>query len=154
MQYRVFEYAVDVVRGKLALAEVPIRFRADVANLIENQTDLLEFVRNKKWEEIKELRDYKETAGLPYKDKVFDYDMRSAFKLSVALEAGKAVGDTFKINWTMQDNSTMELTLEDLVNVPLVAAQYSNSLHEQARALYDKIYAETDVVTIINLTWN
>lgn len=153
MQNRTYEYAIMVICSDMTLDDVPIRFRQDVQTLINNQESVLEYVRNKQWEEIKVARDNTETSGLPFKDKVLDYDMRSAFKLDIAMETAKQVGESFSIDWTMQDNTVMTLTYSDLLSIPLIAANYSNELHKKARAYRDKIYNITDIKAITEIKW-
>ena len=114
----------------------------------------------KKWEEIKAERDRLETAGLPYKNSIFDYNVRSAFKLEVAKSAaessiklGLATEDKISVTWTMQDNSTMDLTYMDLLQIPLVAKDYSNMLHEKGRKYREQIYSSTDIHFILSIKW-
>lgn len=147
-----FEYAIKLALGELNLSDIPIMFRDKASNL-QNTEELLEYVRSKQWEEIKKTRDNAETSGLPFKDKVLDYDMRSAFKLDIAMETAKQVGESFSIDWTMQDNTVMTLTYSDLLSIPLIAANYSNELHKKARSYRDKIYNKTDIKTITEIKW-
>ena len=102
-----FEYAIKLALGITALEDIPIMFR-DKASDLQNTEELLEYVRSKQWEEIKVNRDNAETSGLPFKDKILDYDMRSAFKLDIAMETAKQVGEGFSIDWTMQDNTVVD----------------------------------------------
>lgn len=150
--YMEFEYAIRLALGIVALEDIPVMFR-DKANQLQGTDELLDYVRNKQWEEIKVARDNAETSGLPFKNKVLDYDMRSAFKLDIAMETAKQVGENFSIDWTMQDNTVMTLTYADLLSIPLIAANYSNELHKKARAYRDKIYNETDIKTITKIKW-
>lgn len=147
-----FEYAIKLALGITALEDIPIMFR-DKASDLQNTEELLEYVRSKQWEEIKVNRDNAEISGLPFKDKILDYDMRSAFKLGIAMETAKQVGEGFSIDWTMQDNTVMTLTYSDLLSIPLIAANYSNELHKKARIYRDKIYNETDIKAIAKIKW-
>lgn len=147
-----FEYAIKLALGITALEDIPIMFR-DKASDLQNTEELLEYVRSKQWEEIKVNRDNAEASGLPFKDKILDYDMRSAFKLDIAMETAKQVGECFSIDWTMQDNTVMTLTYSDLLSIPLIAANYSNELHKKARIYRDKIYNETDIKAIAKIKW-
>lgn len=147
------EYAVDIIIKTKTLDEVPILYQSDVKLLINNSKEILNYVRNQQWEKIKAARDNAETSGLPFKNKVLDYDMKSAFKLDIAMETAKQVGESFTIDWTMQDNSVMTLTYEDLLSIPLIAANYSNELHKKARGYRDKIYNETNIEAIMKIVW-
>lgn len=147
-----FEYAVSLALGLVKVENIPVMFR-EKATQLQGTEELLEYVRNKQWEEIKKDRDNAETSGLPFKDKVLDYDMRSAFKLDIAMETAKQVGENFSIDWTMQDNTVMTLTYADLLSIPLIAANYSNELHKKARQYRDKIYNLTDIKEITGVKW-
>lgn len=147
-----FEYAIKLINGEITEDKIPIMFRNKSVLLVETE-ELLEYIRNKKWKEIKSARDNAETAGLPFKDSILDYDMKSAFKLEIAKQAGELVGDTFTINWTMQDNSVKQLTLSDLRNIPLLASQYSNNLHVKAREYRELIYSKTNIKEILAIKW-
>lgn len=147
-----FEYAINLALGLVKVENIPVMFR-EKASQLQGTEELLEYVRNKQWEEIKKDRDYAETSGLPFKDKVLDYDMRSAFKLDIAMESAKQIGDKFSIDWTMQDNTVMTLTYTDLLSIPLIAANYSNELHKKARQYRDKIYNLTDIKEITGIKW-
>lgn len=153
LQNKVYDYALQVLNEEITIDEVPIRFRDLVTNLMQDMDNILGYARNKKWEEIKAARDNAETAGLPFNGSVLDYDMRSAFKLEIAKQAGEVVGDTFVINWTMQDNTVQQLTLADLQNIPILASQYSNNLHVKARKYRELIYSKTDIKEILAIKW-
>lgn len=147
-----FEYAISLALDLVEVENIPVMFR-EKATQLQGTEELLEYVRNKQWEEIKKDRDNAETSGLPFKDKVLDYDMRSAFKLDIAMETAKQVGESFSIDWTMQDNTVMTLTYADLLSIPLIAANYSNELHKKARQYRDKIYNLTDIKEITGVKW-
>lgn len=148
-----FEYAIKILTGEIQVADVPIMFRAKAQALVENQTELLEYARNKKWNEIKSTRDKLEESGCPFKDKMLDSDARSVIKINTMVEAAKQTGESFTIEWTMQDNSVLLLTYEDAISIPITLAVYSNSLHEQARLYREKIYSTNDIGEIMSIVW-
>ena len=154
-------YALLVYLGNMTINDVPILYRTDVQTLLStNMQDLLAYVRDEKWDEIKSERNRLETAGLPFKGSVLDYNLRSAFKLEVAQSAAKAsieLGliqpEDIVITWTMQDNSEMDLTYNDLLQIPIIAKAYSNELHSKGRIYREKIYSSTDIREIYQLKW-
>ena len=152
MQQRVYEYAIQIIMGTISIDNIPVLFKQDVNSVIGTQ-ELLKYAQDRKWAEIKNHRDTLETAGLPFKGTILDYDMRSAFKLEIAKETAKQVGPDTTFEWTAQDNSVITLTYEDLMQIPVVAAAYSNELHQHARNIRNIIYNTTDVKEVMEITW-
>lgn len=156
------QYALQVYLGTKTINEIPILYRDKVNHLLSNSiNDLISWLQDKKWEEMKAERDRLENAGIPFKDKYFDYDLRSAFKLEIAKSAsesaiklGLAQADDIVISWTMKDNSVMDLTYTDVLQIPLIVKDYSNMLHEKGRILREKIYSSSDINEINNIKWS
>lgn len=160
MNYITKDYAAEVLAGNMSievsetLPIIPTRYKVEVSEYVNNKAEeILEYIRNKKWEEIKKARNDAETSGCPFKDKILDSDQRSVTKINVMIEAAKQVGESFTIDWTMQDNSVLTLTYEDALSIPLILAQYSNLLHEKARVYREQIYNETNIKNIMNIKW-
>lgn len=149
-----YEYAIDIICGNVAAEDVPVMFREKAQALAEAPAQLLEYAQNKKWEEIKALRDSKETAGCPFKDRVIDSDERSVTKINTAVQAAQIYGEDFSIDWTMQDNSVMTLNYTEMLSVPLALAEWSNYLHQKARKIKEQIYAENDIAAIMAIGWD
>jgi hypothetical protein len=154
-----YEYAIKLACGQIEENNIPIMFR-QVAKNLQGTKELLNYIQNKKWEEMKAERDRLENAGIPFKDKYFDYDLRSAFKLEIAKSAsesaiklGLAQADDISISWTMKDNSVMDLTYTDVLQIPLIVKDYSNMLHEKGRELRQRIFESNDIVEINNIKW-
>lgn len=154
------EYAKLLYLGKLTTDSIPVMYRARVVGLVESFTELLQYVRDAKWEEIKAQRDYLETHQLDYNGKILDYDERSALKLEIAstgatgaIQNGLVKEDDFAIEWTLKDNTTTRLTYKDLMLIPLAAMHYSDALHQQGRVYREQIFSETDIATIEAITW-
>jgi len=94
--------------------------------------------------EINAERDRREISGFPYLGKTFDSDQRSHSRITTAVQAAQAamaVGQPFLIEWTCADNSTIELTGEQMVGVPVAFAMYGNALHQTARSLKTQVDA-------------
>ena len=155
-----YEYAKQIALGNITIDEVPVMFKTEAQELIDNNDALLAYVREVKWEEIKAHRDYLETHQLDYNGKILDYDERSALKLEIAstgatgaIQNGLVDADAFAIEWTLKDNTTTQLTYRDLMLIPLAAMQYSDALHQQGRLYREQIFTETDIATIEAITW-
>ena len=153
-----FEYAIKLACGQIEVDDIPIMFRQPAQDL-QNTEELLDYIQNKKWDEIKAERDRLETAGIPFKGKYLDYDLRSVMKLTKAatglrrlINQGKATEET-TIDWTMNDNSIMPLTCNELEEVDIIAMGYSNTLHEKGRLLRETIFANSNIIEIYNIKW-
>lgn len=149
-----YKYAVDVILGEIDLKDVPIMFREKTSDLLDNFPEkVLQYAQNLKWAEIKSTRDAKEVSGCPFKGSILDSDERSVTKINTAVNAAQVYGEGFVINWTMQDNSVMALTYEDMLAVPLALATWSNYLHQKARSIYEEIYNSDDVISVMKIGW-
>ncbi len=154
-----FEYALMLVMGIKQINDIPIMFRAKAQEL-QDSAELLQYAKNKQWNMIKEKRNEVEQAGLPFKAKVLDYDMLSVIRLNQAKDGlnalisnGTMTRDKAVIDWTMQDNTVMQLTINDLESIPIYAVQYSNELHQKARKLRDMIDNAKDIKSILAINW-
>ena len=128
--------------------------------LNERISELIAKVKDNKWEEIKFLRNKQEQSGLPFKGSILDYDIISVTRLTQArdglkeaIDIGAIKEEDAKIDWTMQDNSVMTLSYSDLKSIPLLASNYSNSLHVKARELRTLIENASTVEEIYNINW-
>lgn len=103
----------------------------------------VEAVASSAWEDVKAARDAAEQAGCPYMGKTLDSDQLSVQRISIAVQAAQgalAAGEgSFTLDWTMQDNSVVAMTAEQVVGMSAALAAYSNVLHEQARTLREQI---------------
>lgn len=85
--------------------------------------------------EINAARNAEEQGGFPYKGKVFDSDPISCIRISSAAQAMQMTAmaeDVPVITWTCQDNSTIDLTVADLMGLVVALAEWSNTCHQKA----------------------
>lgn len=108
-------------------------------------------VATQKWNEVKIARDTAEQAGCPYMNSVLDSDNISVQRISIAVQAAQqavaAGAKDFTLDWTMQDNSVIAMTAEQVIGMSAALAVYSNQLHEKARQIretIEKIVSEYD----------
>ena len=105
-----------------------------------------------KWESIKATRDSLETEPLPYLGKLFDFDDTSSKRLNWAISTAQVYPE-FTIDWTCADNSTITLTAQDILGIPIAVAQRSNELHQIGRKLREKISAVTSREELDDISW-
>lgn len=100
-----------------------------------------------KWNKIKTIRNNLEQSGVPYLGKILDSDTLSVQRISIAVQAAQtavALQIEFDLPWTMQDNSVIVMSAQEVIGMSVALAQYSGQLHEKARLLRIEIdHAET-----------
>ena len=108
-------------------------------------------LQSQAWSRIKAERDRREQSGAPYLGKVLDSDEKSVTRISIAMQAAQAsisAGTAFSLDWTMQDNSVLNMTAAQVVGMSVALATHSNGLHLAARAVHEKILAATDAAGV------
>lgn len=116
----------------------------------------LDELKEAKRSEINATRDKKEQSGFPYMGKVFDSDPISCQRISCAAQAMSLLpaSDENKITWTTQDNSTIDLTAQELLGLVGALAQWSNTCHQKATALKAKIDTAQTAEELELITWD
>jgi hypothetical protein len=103
--------------------------------IVELPKPSLDELKLAKRAEINRARDAAEQGGFEYLGKTFDSDQVSAQRISMAAQAMALAPEGATITWTCQDNSTIDLTAQELVGLVVALAQHSNTCHEKATAL-------------------
>lgn len=113
----------------------------------------LEELKAEKRAEINQARDKAEQGGFEYMGKVFDSDQVSAQRISMATQAIALAPEGTTITWTTQDNSTIDLTAQELVGLVAALAQWSNNCHQKATTLKAQIDAAKTAEELELITW-
>ena len=85
--------------------------------------------------------------------KVFDSDSTAVQRISVGVQAANAVGESFTVEWTCADNSTITLDYAMMQALPAFMADVANTLHVKARTLKDQIDLATTLEEVQTITW-
>ncbi|EEG08943.1 DUF4376 domain-containing protein [Pseudogulbenkiania ferrooxidans] len=112
--------------------------------LIEQQ---LTYRRTELLDAINAERNRLEAAGFPYLGKVLDSTPRSVQRITaaaLAAQAALAAGQTFTLDWTCADNSTLTLDAVGVIGMPVALAQHAAALHTHARTLKAEAEAAVD----------
>lgn len=120
-------------------------------------TQPLEELKLAKRAEINKARDAAEQGGFEYMGKVFDSDQVSCQRISCAAQAMQMAvmsEEVPTITWTCQDNSTIDLTAQELVGLVVALAEWSNSCHQKATALKAQIEACQTKEELEKITWS
>lgn len=116
----------------------------------------LEEVKLYKKEEINNIRDFKETEGVPYLDKVFDSDPRSVQRITSVVQLAQislANSQPFSIDWTVQDNTIITLDALQMIGLLQALVIYAGGLHEHAKVLKAQVDSATTKAQVEAITW-
>lgn len=117
----------------------------------------LELLKEQAWQTIKTKRDQLEQTGAPYLGKILDSDEKSVTRISIAVQAAQAAisagNADFTLNWTMQDNTVLTMTAQQVCGMAVALAQHSDGLHKIARDLRAKIEAATSAEELDTIKW-
>ena len=110
-----------------------------------------------KWAEIKAIRDQLECGGFELAGVGrFDSDAESRARIvgaSMAAKIARDAGQTYGINWTLADNTTVELDADAVINVGFALLAHVDGIHQRSRALYAEIQAAEDAQAVAAISW-
>ena len=125
--------------------------------IVELPKPSLDELKTEKRAEINAARDAAEQGGFFYMGKTFDSDIVSCIRIQGAaqsMQAATMAEDVPTITWTCQDNSTIELTAQELMGLSVALAEWSNTCHQKATALKAQIETATSEEELENISWN
>lgn len=102
---------------------------------------------------FKAERDAEEMQPVEYKGNLYDYDDKSRDRINAAIIALDAQGEGANIAWTLADNSSVNVTANDLRMVIANVAIRSNDLHVKYRTLKEKILACKTAAELEKIVW-
>ena len=107
----------------------------------------LDEVKAYKWEQLKQQRNVLEFGGFEFDGDIYDSDQVSQGRIIAAAALG------VDVEWTLQDNSTVWLTNQQLTNLQIALASHITQIHNRgrlARAAIDQAatLAEVDAITL------
>lgn len=103
--------------------------------------EAFEKAKQDKRAEINKARDAAEQGGFKYLGRTFDSDPISCIRIQGAAQMASQLPKSTEpaINWTCQDNSTIMLTVEELIGLSNALVAWSNECHQKATQLKEKI---------------
>lgn len=113
----------------------------------------ISFVRTLARDRITKARDAEESDGFTAYGKVFDSDKRAIERITVGVQAAQAMGDSFTVEWTCKDNTTITLDRAQMEALPIFMAMAGDALHQKARTLKAQIDAATSMEEIDAIQW-
>lgn len=118
-------------------------FNYDVKQWVDTRT--LYELKTQKWEELKARRDELEFGGFEYEGNIYDSDQVSQGRILGAANAG--VDQV----WTLANNTTVELTADDLRSLYAALQSHVASAHERGRVARYKLDAALTPLEIENI---
>lgn len=101
----------------------------ELLNLLNEEPDL----KKEKIREFKTIRDQKETGGFSYLGKTFDSDEKACQRIAIAAQNALAALMTKQefppIEWTCQDNTTINLNAQMFLGLSAALAEHSARIH-------------------------
>ena len=124
--------------------------------IVEIPQPTLDELKVLKREEINQARNAAEQGGFEYMGKIFDSDPVSCQRISCAAQAMSMATmseEVPTITWTCQDNTTIDLNPQELMGLVVALAEWSNSCHQKATALKEKIESCTSKEELDKIVW-
>ena len=110
-----------------------------------------------KWEHLKSFRDWALVAPLVTQFGTFDADAKSQKSITDAimlLQTLEAMGTPETVDFTLADNTTATLTLEQMVTVGLMLGSRTQGAYAQARTRRAQIDAASTVADVEAVEWS
>lgn len=114
----------------------------DIVGEVYSDVEPLESLADSKVGKIakfKKTRNQLETEDIEVDSMTFDYDDKSRERLRMAHEYIEEFNPTGSITWTLSNNTSTELTLENFKNIVKAVAERSSELHYKYNTLKEKI---------------
>lgn len=109
-----------------------------------------------KLQQLKTIRNQKESGGFTWDGSIFDSDPMSQIRVQGGVSLAQTAvssGQPFSIDWTLKDNTVRTLSGSDMVAVGLALAEHITAIHELYRDLKSEVDTATTVQQIDNINW-
>ena len=131
----------------IALSDAPSPqhvFDYDIKQWIDPRA--LEEIKAQKWAEIKQQRDHLEFGGFEFEGNIYDSDQISQGRILGAASAGLSQV------WTLADNTTVNLTADQLVQIYQALQTHTASVHQRGRTAREVIMSATTKEDVESIT--
>ena len=106
----------------------------------------LDEIKAQKWAEIKQQRDHLEFGGFEFEGNIYDSDQISQGRILGAASAGLSQV------WTLADNTTVNLTADQLVQIYQALQTHTASVHQRGRIAREVIMSATTKEDVESVT--
>lgn len=117
----------------------------------------LEQVKEQHWELIKSKRASKEFSSFEYNGAFFDGDALSQQRIQGAVQLATiavANNQPFSLDWTLADNSVINLDAQQTIGLGFALAAHVNNAHIQSRIIRARIDAATSIEEVESITYD
>lgn len=118
--------------------------------------EALQLAKAEAREQINTARNSAEREPFPAFGKPFDADDKAIQRIQGAVQAAMASmqsGLPLEIEWTCADNTTVKLSAEQLIQVPMIMVRHANALHQKARNLKNQITESDSLEKVLSVAW-
>lgn len=112
--------------------------------------------RTSQWETVKAGRDQEINAGFSWNNFIFDSDPVSRMNIQGGVSAAllsESLNQPFQVTWTLKDNTSIDLTGEDMKGIGIALSQHLNTCYEKGRLLRDRINSSTTPLEVQAIVW-
>jgi hypothetical protein len=120
----------------------------------ESEESRLESAKLQKWEYIKQCRASTEFSPIIVTGHVFDADSISQQRIAGAVQLALLAESDFSINWTLADNTSVELPRWKLLHLGKAVGQRTSYLFQYAQVLRQQIDASETVEAVEAVVWS
>ncbi len=122
---------------------------------LEGSSENLDFLKTKKIQELKSIRDVKEIEPIEVDGSLYDFDDRSRDRLMIARRALEDAGvPDATITWTTADNQRVKATIATFAAINGAAAKRSNKLHIRYNELKNLVLGCATIYEINAIEWD
>lgn len=114
-------------------------------------TEDVERAKQAAWRSVKAARDEREFGPFQYNAMYFDGDQDAQRRISLAVlgaQAALTAGTPWTLDWTLANNTVINLTAEEMVSVAEALGANITAAHEEARQKRAAIDAATTIVEL------
>ncbi len=114
----------------------------------------LEEMKEDKHQELKSIRDFKETEPITTDKGIFDYDSKSQERLNAVIQTltyTNALEES--ILWTTADNQQVQMLLQDFIDIVSAAANRFKALHTQYNQLKSLLNQAATIEEVQAIAW-
>ena len=116
----------------------------------------LESAKQRRIAQLKQLRDAKEFSTFVWDGSEFDIDSYSQLRIQLAVQRASTAlvaGQSMEIEWTLADNTSRVMSVQNMLALGYAMGDYINALHETCRQLRRRVEDATSPEEALSVDW-